>query len=230
MGRTNYPGGNPNGSTEYIDFEKRIIIDAWNSKELDFDYAMAQYNLNPNNFKPTVLPDMLFRIFSSDTPYSNYQMLANDTMTVQFFTQPIAYGDFTTTPVTTVTVKFPPTEPININKWVFLVTQVFTDTQVEIPGQPSSSLSNFLSLDWSFYPFKLSYVYNRAEYLKITMFKTANASPYTIRFLGPWNLLQFFGKSIGMSMGDCTPGTAMSMRGPMKSRSITHMASSPQDG
>ena len=55
--------GNVNGVTEYIDSANRIMVDLWNSSELDLNYAIEQYNLNPNSYKPATLPSSKFKIY-----------------------------------------------------------------------------------------------------------------------------------------------------------------------
>lgn len=81
MDNSNYPGGNPLGSTEYVDGENRVMVDLWNSTELDLNQAITQYTLSPNNYQPTVLPTCLFKIYPTDTQYLNTDMLSNDTLT-----------------------------------------------------------------------------------------------------------------------------------------------------
>ena len=205
---SNVPGGNPYGTTEYIFDASRIITDLWNSAELDLTYALTQYNLSPNNYQPKELPTCLFKIYPTDGKYMNYDMLANDTLTIQFFSQPIKYGD-TSLPIASSTIVFPTTnKPLNINQWKSLVNSSFDKTTVTL-NRKTVKLSDILTYDWSFYPFRQSYITKKSIYLKSVMLKTTNNSPYYLKFLGRWPLLQFFGKPMSAmpmaSMCACGP-------------------------
>ena len=79
-------GGNPNGTTEYIDGANRIMVDIWNSQELNLDWALQQYFESPNNYKPCV-PTSKFRIYKTNDKYSNTAMISNDTLKIQLFNQ-----------------------------------------------------------------------------------------------------------------------------------------------
>lgn len=198
----------PYGSTEYCDGANRVFADMWNSEELDFNYALDQYNLAPNNFKPSILPTCLFSITKPSRKYSNIDMDANNKLTVEFFKEPIVYGDTTTTsPVASTTIIFPSTPslaPLNINKWIDLVNSEFEKTQVFFPKKSAKSLSDLLDLDWTFYPFKIAAVYQKVWYIKSVMMKTNNKSKYYVRLKGRWPLLQFLGKSMnaGSAIGE----------------------------
>ena len=211
----NYSGSSPNGSTECCNGSLRIFTDLWNSKELDLMWAIENYNLNPNNFKPTILPTCLFKIYPTNTQFINMNMLENDTLTVQLFSNPISYGDTTTVPIASVTIVLPVTDrPLNIVQLTNLVNGVFNSTNITI-GQQTSQLSTVLTFDWTFYPFKSSYITNKTAYIKTVMVKTTNNSNYFVRLSGKWPLLQFFGK----------PFTAMMMN--MGGGAMAKLASKP---
>ncbi len=187
--------GNVNGVTEYIDSANRIMVDLWNSNELDLNYAIDQYNLNPNNFKPTVLPSSKFKIYKTNDQYSNTAMISNDTITIEFFENPITYGDKTSIPISLITVIFPPTDFINIQEWINLINTTFTNTLVSGLGT-YQNLSEILQCDWSFFPYQYPYMYAKNICIKSAIIKTLNNSSYYIRILGRWPILQFFGKSL----------------------------------
>lgn len=187
--------GNIYGVTEYIDSSNRIMVDLWNSSELDLDYAMNQYNINPNNFKPDILPSSKFKIYKTNDKFSNTAMISNDTIIIEFFTQQISYGDKTIKPIKTIEVIFPESDYINIQKWINLVNITFTNTN--ITGLDNyDNLGDILQCDWSFFPYKYQYMYEKNIYIKSAIIKTQNKSPYCIRILGRWSILQFFGKSL----------------------------------
>jgi FtsP/CotA-like multicopper oxidase with cupredoxin domain len=194
---------NPNGSTEYIDGQNRIMEDGWNSNELDLPSAIAAYNLSPNNFRPATLPTLLFKIYPA-ADSENYAMLTNDTLTIEFFSSAIAYGDTSTIPTASATVVFPSTanagQPLNIAEWVSLVNTQFAATFVVL-NNISTPLSSLLGLQWSFFPWSQVLLTGQATTLKSVIMVNRNSSLFYIRFRGPWNLLQFFGKSIGAGMG-----------------------------
>ena len=103
---SNIPGGNPLGSTELANGAARICVDLWNSNELNLEYAIKQYNLNPNNYKPSVLPRCLFKIYETNTKYTNLEMLANDILQIQLFDQPIDYNNIIIDPIAQATIIF----------------------------------------------------------------------------------------------------------------------------
>jgi len=187
--------GNLNGVTEYIDSANRIMVDLWNSNELDTNYAIDQYNQNPNNFKPTTLPSSKFKIYKTNDKYSNTAMISNDTITVEFFNQPITYGDYTTTPIIRKTVIFPQTDFMNIQEWINLINNIFDTITVSGIGS-YQKLSEILQCDWSFFPYQYPYMYDKNICIKSVIIKTQNNSSYYIRILGRWPILQFFGKSL----------------------------------
>jgi hypothetical protein len=193
------PGGDPNGGSEAINGANRIFTDMWNSNELDFSYALTQYSLNVNNFKPAVLPTCLFKIYPTNNEYINYNMIENDTLIVNLFDRPIQYGEVVA-PIASCTVIFPATsKPLNINQFIELVNNIFSSTYVTINGV-QTLLSNILSLDWTFFPYKISYITNKTVYIKTVMMKTTNKSQHYISLIGKWQLLQFFGKTVASGM------------------------------
>ena len=62
---TNLPGGNPQGFTEAINDAQRVVFDLWNSDELHLGRALKEYQARPNDYRPDVLPTVLFQIFPS---------------------------------------------------------------------------------------------------------------------------------------------------------------------
>lgn len=189
-------GGNINGTTEYVNGANRIMVDLWNSAQLNLEWALQQYGLTPNNYKPPTLPTSKFRIYKTNDEFSNTAMISNDTLRVQFFTQEIAYGDLSQPPLATMTIIFPPTpecRSLNLQEWIDLINNTFQQTTVVIDGQ-SINLSSILTSDWSFFPYALDFLYQKTAYVKSAVIKTANSSNYWIRLLGRWPLLQFFGK------------------------------------
>ena len=189
-------GGNVNGTTEYVDGANRIMVDLWNSEQLNLEWALQQYGLAPNNYKPPTLPTSKFRIYKTNDEFSNTAMISNDTLKVQIFTHEVAYGDLSQIPLATVTIIFPPTpvcESLDLQEWIDLVNNTFQQTTIAIAGH-SVNLNTILTCDWSFFPYALDFLYQKTAYIKSAVIKTVNGSNYWIRFLGRWPLLQFFGK------------------------------------
>lgn len=194
-----FAGGNVNGTTEYVDGANRIIVDLWNSAQLNLDWALQQYNESPNNYKPPILPTSKFRIYKTNDEFSNTAMISNDTLTIEIFTHEITYGDFTQIPLLTVTIIFPPTpiyHLLNLQEWINLVNLTFQQTIINIPASTPINLNTILECDWSFFPYALDFLYQKTSYVKSAVIKTTNKSNYWIRFLGRWPLLQFFGKPL----------------------------------
>ncbi|CAH6419470.1 Multicopper oxidase [uncultured virus] len=184
-------------SSEYIYDTEKLYVDFWNSEELDLDYAIGQYNLNPNNYQPDILPTCLFKIYPPNHEYHNYGMLENNKLTIQIFKDKISYGDKTTSPIATATIIFPTNyEPININKWRNIVIKAFNKTNINIDGT-IMPISAILDYNWSFFPFKQSYITQRSLFLKSVVMKSTNKTDYYIRFVAKWGLLKFFGKYFG---------------------------------
>lgn len=209
-------GGNINGTTEYVDGANRIMCDLWNSSELDLEWALNQYNLNPNNFKPVILPSSKFRIFKTNDQFSNTAMISNDTLTIQFFTDPISYGNFMQIPIATTTVIFPPNQLLNLQQWVDLINTTFRQTTVTIPTFMNPvTLDTILVCDWSFFPYALDFLYQKTVYIKSAVVKTINNSNLWIRFLGRWPLLQFFGKPM---TGDTLPSGGYGLMSTLRSK------------
>jgi FtsP/CotA-like multicopper oxidase with cupredoxin domain len=203
---------NPLGGTEFVDGQNRVFFDLWNSAELDLEYALFQYNQNPNNWKPDVLPTTLFKISQTDMEYYNTMMESNDTLMVQIYNGAVTYDELNSltppTPVGNATIVFPPTNPIspapitkpyNIEDWTNLVNSTFASTPVN--GISGKFVSDFLTYDWTFFPFTMNLLTNKSLILKSVMVKTTNKTStdddYYVVFNAPWSLLQFFGKSIG---------------------------------
>lgn len=204
---SNVPNGNPLGSTEYCNGANRVMQDLWNSSELNLNYALSQYALNPNNFKPTILPSSLFRIFKTDDRYSNTGMLSNDHLIIQFFSTVVSYGDISRVPDAQTEITFPPTPPchlLNLQEWVDLVNESFAKIFITLPSTPQQPLSTLLSLDWTFFPFVVPLLSDQVWYIKSVLMKTVNLSNFYVRLLGRWPLLQFFGKSLNGGTLDST--------------------------
>jgi FtsP/CotA-like multicopper oxidase with cupredoxin domain len=213
-------GGNLNGTTEYIDGANRIMADAWNSAELDLDYALHQYSLSPNNYKPDPLPTSKFRILKTDDRYSNITMISNDTLKIEFYDSEVAYGDFRATPLYSHLVIFkhtPPNKLMNIQEWVDFVNQAFSETLVTIPNFGTTNLSNLLTVDWSFFPYALNFEWQKTTFVKSAVIKTTNHSPFWIRFCAKWPLLQMFGKPLtGTTIDDAAPDVIGVMRSKLR--------------
>lgn len=187
--------GNIHGVTEYIDGANRIMVDLWNSNELDLQYAINQYNLSPNNFKPEILPSSKFKIYKTNDKYSNTAMISNDTIIIEFFNEKIIYGDKTTLPIYKKTVIFSETNYMNIQEWIDYINATFENTDIS-DFSTYKKLSDILYCDWSFFPYQYNYMYNKNICLKSAVIKTLNNSQYNVRILGRWPILQFFGKSL----------------------------------
>lgn len=191
----NTTDGNINGTTEYVDGANRIMADLWNSVELNLDYAIQQYIMAPNNYKPTVLPTSKFRIYKTNDDYSNTAMISNDTLSVEIFANSIDYGDIKTNPMAKIEIIFPATDTtqlLNLQQWINLVNETFLKTPVNFYN--FNNLSDIIKCDWSFFPYALDFLYQKAVYVKSAVIKTTNNTKYWIRFSGRWPLLQFFGK------------------------------------
>ena len=202
------PGGNPLGATEYIDGANRVVSDMWNSAELDLDTALVAYNATPNAYQPATLPTCLMRIFPTVAEPMNLAMLSNDTLVVQFFAAPVAYGDTSTVPLGTATVVFPPTTtaPLNIGQWQTLVNEQFAATTVTLTGSSSTfTLGSVLAFSWSFFPYQQSFLDGTNVTIKGVILLLTNTSAYYVRFLGSWSLLMYFGKPIAAMNMPQTP-------------------------
>jgi FtsP/CotA-like multicopper oxidase with cupredoxin domain len=190
-------GGIATGLTEYIDGANRIICDLWNSNELDIGYAIAAYQRNPNNYKPSILPTSKFTIFETNDKYSNSAMISNDTLFVEISNGEIKYGDFDVSPLGTKFVKFPPKELMSIQDWIDTVNTTFKNTKISIPEYSEyQHLSDLIECDWSFFPYTVPLESSKYIYIKSAVILTKNKSPFTIRLNGRLMLIQFFGKAL----------------------------------
>ncbi|MHB1774346.1 MAG: multicopper oxidase domain-containing protein, partial [Acidimicrobiales bacterium] len=190
----------------------------WNSEELNFEYAMTQYNLYPNNYQPDIIPTVLFKIFQTNTTWYNYAMTSNDTLKIQIYDQPISYTGKNVDPISSATIVFPPTnpnpplestKPYNIKEWANLVNKMFKHTNVIIDGK-KVRLNKLLTFTWTFFPFRFNYLSKKTKYIKSVVMITVNSSKYYISLSGSWNLLQFFGKSM-TAMPSPPPKECMNM-------------------
>ena len=118
------------------------------------------------------------------------------------------------TPIGEATIIFPATNfahqpskpPYNLQQWVNLVNQQFTSTLISLRGADPIPLSDLLSFNWSFYPYRINKLTEETVYLKSVILILTNSSPYHIVLNANISLLQFFGKSIGaMPMAPTTP-------------------------
>jgi FtsP/CotA-like multicopper oxidase with cupredoxin domain len=230
------------GSSEYINGSNRICEDMWNSDELDLNYALDQYSLATSAgkyYQPNILPTCLFRITDSSAAGYDQSMIVNDKLTVQLFTSPITYGDTKAVEqdmVASVTITLPPTpngELMNIDEWVELINDSFYNTQITLPDgrgkKKKIRLSSILSLNWSFYPFKVSTMTEKIWFFKSLLMNLTNSSSYYVQLLGKWQLLQMLGKS--MTGGALASDSNSNIRGmPMAtlSTSSTSTATSVQ--
>ena len=187
--------GNLNGTTEYVNGANRIMVDLWNSDQLDLNYAIIEYNASPNNYKPSILPTSKFRIYKTNDEFSNTAMISNDTLVVQFFNDQINYGDFITNPLYEVIVVFPANTNLNLQEWINLINNTFTNTPIQNFNN-YTCVADIITCDWSFFPYQFNYLYNKKIFIKSAIIKTINNTNYYIRLLGRWPLLQLFGKSM----------------------------------
>ena len=208
--------GNINGTTEFINGANRIMVDLWNSSELNLEWSLQEYIKSPNNYKTSILPTSKFRIYKTNDEYSNTAMISNDTLEIQFFTNQITYGDFSQQPLANVIIVFPPTEfHLNIQQWIDLVNNTFSETNVIINNR-LINLGDILICDWSFFPYQYNYMYNKTLFIKSAIIKTINTSNFWIRYIGRWPLLQFFGKPMTGDTLDIPPNMRTSKSQYMK--------------
>lgn len=200
-------GKNVHGITEWNDGAMRIRVDLWNSAELDLNEALIAYSKSPNNYKPSVLPTSDFRITKTNDDYINIAMISNDTCTIQGFGGNVSYSDTTTTPIFSVTITLPPSDPrinLNIQQWINLLNNSLRATTISLNGQ-SFSASNILSFDWSFFPYAINLHNGTVKYFKSAVIKTKNLSNYCVRILGRWALLQMMGKNVATGYNATPP-------------------------
>ena len=194
----NSSGSNVYGVTECCNGANRIYSDLWNSAELDINQALIEYSKSPNNYKPNVLPTSDFRITKTNDEYINIAMISNDNFKIQAFQNNIPYGDFTTSPVFSVSINLPPTPQLynlNIQEWVDLLNKSLTEKTITINGE-MFKVSSILNFDWSFFPYGVNLLNGTTTYIKSAVIKTINNSNYCIRLLGRWPILQIMGKSM----------------------------------
>jgi FtsP/CotA-like multicopper oxidase with cupredoxin domain len=217
-------GGDRLGATEFINGCNRLVQDKWNSRELDLEYALQEYIKNPR-FQPSVLPSTLFQITRRDLRYSNIMMMANDEMEVQLYEAKIRYGE-KRKPLASSKLTFPPTpegKPLNITQWVALVNKVLAN-EVCIEGK-KTALSDFLTFNWNFYPFKESFVFAKTVFVKQVLFSLHNSSRFFVRLNAPWPLLQLLGKSI---CADTLMGSEVDQPAGCEDRNMSVQAFFPQ--
>lgn len=191
-------GKNIYGVSECCNEANRIMVDLWNSNELDLNFALEEYSKNPNNYKPAKLPTSDFRITKKNDEFINITMISNDELTIQFFENNILYGDKITKPIAKVTIILPPTKQkadLNLQQWIDLLNHQMENTIVNINGT-DVPMSEILNFDWSFFPYGINMLDGTTKYLKSAVIKTKNNTDYCIRLLGRWALLQMMGKSM----------------------------------
>lgn len=193
----NYKNGNNiNGVTEICLGANRIMVDLWNSSELDLDYALLEYNKNPNNFKPKKLPTSDFKITKKNDQYSNLTMISNDELIIELFENKINYGDKFSSPIAKITIVFPPTkmdDDLNLQQWIDLLNHQMENNFIDINSN-QIRLSDLLCFDWSFFPYAINLLDGTIRYLKSAVIKSTSNSNYWIRLLGRWQMLQMIGK------------------------------------
>jgi FtsP/CotA-like multicopper oxidase with cupredoxin domain len=187
---------NVNGITEYVNEANRLLVDLWNSNELDLTEAMVEYEKNPNNYRPNNLPTSRFRIVKTNDDFSNTAMISNDTLIIQIFDHDINYGQkLNLSPLIDIKITFPPNDNLNIQEWINLINDTFINTKIYkciINNNGYKNLGDILKCNWSFFPYKL----NDQIIIKSAIITTKNSSNYNIRLLSRWPLLQLFGKSM----------------------------------
>lgn len=107
--------------------------------------------------------------------------------------------------VAKATIVFPKTDrPLTIQQWVELVNLMYSQTMVLLDGV-STPLSSFITFDWTYYPYQIPFATDSNETMyrvpiyinTVMMIHTNTSSRYYFRMTGKWELLQYFGKSIG---------------------------------
>lgn len=185
--------GIPFGATECINEANRIMVDLWNDKDLNIEDAIEAYNLNPNSYKPDILPSSRFSITPTNDEYSNITMISNDMLTIQVFDNEIKYGDFTTSPIKEIDIVFDPVTGLNITEFTAMINTTFSNTTVE-GLEDYDNVADILTLDWSFFPYVYKFLFNKTLILKSAVIKILNKSNYYIRLLAKPPLLNLFGK------------------------------------
>ncbi len=165
-----------NNISEFIDGELRIFVDLWNSNQLTKTYDI--------NSKPEKSPECLFKIDST-----------NETLLVEIFDQPVKYDDIHATPIGSSSVLFPVHDFVDIDVWIFTIFERMLKTKISLKGK-YEKLATILNVDWSYYPLKIE---ENLPIINTIIFKLLNRTSYHIRLSGSSKLMQFFGKSIGLS-------------------------------
>jgi len=187
---------NNNGLTEHVNEANRLIVDLWNSEELNLNEALLEYSKNPNNYRPVCLPTSRFKIVKTNDKFSNTTMISNDTLRVQIYDNDIEYGqnfNRNKNPIIDMSIIFPENDNLNIQEWINLINNTFSKTEINYKGY--KNLGDILFCNWSFFPYKLNLLNNQII-IKSTIITIINKSNYNIRFLARWPLLQLFGKSM----------------------------------
>ena len=209
----NSSGKNVYGVTEFCNGGNRIRTDLWNSNELNLNQALSEYSKSPNNYKPNVLPSSEFRVTKTNDNYINIAMISNDTFTIQGFDNIVPYNDTTTSPIFSVKITIPPTDPrenLNIQQWINVLNDSLRMTNITVNGQTFSAI-NIISFDWSFFPYGVNLLSDTinvngvTKYFKSAVIKTKNSSKYCIRILGRWAILQMMGKSLTGNVNTTPP-------------------------
>jgi FtsP/CotA-like multicopper oxidase with cupredoxin domain len=220
------------GSTEVAISTNRIFVDQWNTHELDQGdaikkYFNSYYYNNYFSYKPDKLPTVLFKIYPTgydSNNYVNYDMIANDIMTIDIFDSSATITGIDTSsdpPLLSKTIKFDEIDtPVNIEKWTIFVNNKLSQEKVVLPHcccNPcncgidccceSNVLSDILEYDWTYYPYALT-AYNlqlnpppKQQFLNSVMIRLINKSKYQIRISGKWELLNLFGKPLQAMSG-----------------------------
>jgi FtsP/CotA-like multicopper oxidase with cupredoxin domain len=169
------------GSTEVAMGASRIIVDQWNSREINKNEAMKKYfdSYYYNkyfSYKPDKLPTPLFKIFPTgydSEKFVNYNMISNDTFKIDIFDKSVEITGIDTSsmpPLFSKIVQFDEIDtPINIQKWTEFVNKKLSSVEVILDHcccNPcncgsnccckSNYLSDLLEYDWTYYPYALA--------------------------------------------------------------------------
>ena len=207
----NNEGINIYGITEFCNGARRIYVDLWNSEELDLNSALVKYSKSPNNYKPKILPSSNFRITKTQDQFINLTGVANDYFTIDIFKNEINYNEFNSTPLMSVSIKLPETPSrinLNIQQWIDLLNNTLKRTNIIYNGK-SFFVSDFLSFDWSFFPYGINLLDGTIKYIKTAIIKTFNKTNNYIKITGRWPFLQLIGKSM-TGIVNFTPPTPLS--------------------
>lgn len=158
--------------------------------------------------------------------YTNYPYFADPSNPNIAYTDPPVYTTAFNGPTSpwpapiaaTVKIVYPKTDRLlNIQEWVDMVNLFYSQTMVILDGV-TAPLSTYLTFDWTYYPYQVPFGTNEngttfkpPVILNTVMVKHTNSSTrYYFRMTGKWELLQFFGKSIG-AMRMVPPGIMPTM-------------------